>query len=350
MTTTTSDRDKASLSGNLPAGFDPATELARLKGSAGVEASDDAEQSNAPQHQSDEAIAAAGNTEERARYLSFVDGPTLGAQTDAIARHGKFGDFSINNGGGAITEVNGITAREREEEEDKERADEIGERLDEVRREQHDRWKSQMHDVGIDLTDEEWDDAADTLSDPAKRERLRQNMMQKKGWSAERTDKAMQNAEELMRIYDKTKAGTATEADFARAKEITTENPDARVVVEAAAKDRKELGRGAENSQTIVAKGAGRTASAEEFSRQIASMTAIGPAGGDEGSAARAEGKSKSPARDTGIGKDLFASAPDLKSHHVDALAATEPLDAAKRKLPAAAPMVVAQLDLNSTF
>ncbi|HQZ92996.1 MAG TPA: hypothetical protein PLX64_08135, partial [Flavobacteriales bacterium] len=76
-------------------------------------------------------------------------------------------------------EVNGITAREREEEEDKERADEIGERLDEVRREQHDRWKSQMHDVGIDLTDEEWDDAADTLSDPAKRERLRQNMMQK---------------------------------------------------------------------------------------------------------------------------------------------------------------------------
>lgn len=218
MTTTTSDRDKASLSGNLPAGFDPATELARLKGS------DDAEQSNAPQHQSEEAVAAAGNVEERARYLSFAEGPTLGAHTDAIARHGKFGDFSSNNGGGPNDTLNGVTRKELREDEEEQEIEELGAQLAEQREQEHERWLAEKHTyAGATLTGEEWEAMSDWFKDDKNVASWEKAMMAQTGMSLTEVRQTGGKMKRFYELMDKDAAGTLTAQEKS---EFTTLNND----------------------------------------------------------------------------------------------------------------------------
>ncbi len=182
------------------------------------------------------------NQQERARALSFVDAPVLGANNELVVQQNKYGEHSMNNGGGAIREVNGITLKDLEEQEEEEKVGQAFDTVEEVRRKNEELWDKSNHTIGnIEMSGEEWDEAYENLSDPDKRAQIKQALMKKKGWSEERAKKATEDALRLAQIAQKEKDGTITAADKAEAEQIARDNPDAAVAVKLASSENMNL-------------------------------------------------------------------------------------------------------------
>lgn len=151
------------------------------------------------------------------------------ANHNKIRNADKYADYSISQGGGRVTEVNGIAyvngkAIDDDEENDealesfKDQVDELNEKL----------WDQKSVTIGgVSMSGEEWDQVHEALTNPVKRRQIQEALMREKGWDEKRSKKAIDDALILAQIAQEEKNGTITPARRAQADQIARDNPDA---------------------------------------------------------------------------------------------------------------------------